>query len=42
MKDVKYILVGFGAMVLLVIGLFGFRGDLTRKPPIEVLSLIHI
>ena len=38
MKDVKYILVGFGALVLLVIGLFGFRGDLTRKPPIEVFA----
>ena len=34
----RYILTGFVALVLLVIGLFGFRGDLSRKPPIEVFA----
>ena len=32
----RYILVGFVALVLLVIGLFGFRGDTSRQPPLEV------
>jgi len=33
---VRYFIVGFVALVLLVIGLFGLRGGLSRKPPLEV------
>ncbi|SVB72471.1 uncharacterized protein METZ01_LOCUS225325, partial [marine metagenome] len=35
---VRYLIVGFVALVLLVIGLFGLRGGLSRKPPLEVFA----
>jgi len=33
---VRHLIVGFVTIVLLVIGLFGLRGGLSRKPPLEV------
>ena len=35
---VRYLIVGFVALVLLVVGLFGLRGGLSRKPPLEVFA----
>ena len=32
----RYLVLGIAAAVLMVIGLFGFRGELSRKPPLEV------
>jgi len=32
----RYLVLSIAAAILAVIGLFGFRGELTRKPPLEV------
>ncbi len=32
----RYVLVGIAMMVFLVVSLAGFRGDISRKPPLEV------
>jgi mono/diheme cytochrome c family protein len=32
----KYVLIGIAMMVFLVVSLAGFRGDISRKPPLEV------
>ena len=32
----RYVLIGISMMVFLVVSLAGFRGDMSRKPPLEV------
>ena len=32
----RYVLIGIAMMVFLVVSLAGFRGDISRKPPLEV------